>query len=100
LGFVTEPYLDLNEAHLIVTAALNEMAGWAVQLRALPGTRSTWNPAATLPIIATFEPSQFNTLLRQGCRPRSRPTGSRSSRNAGSLDQARRKAAALLTGRT
>jgi hypothetical protein len=60
-GFVSEPYLEFAQAQAIVTPALTRTRGWAVQLRALLGERSAWNPPATLPIIATFDPNYFNT---------------------------------------
>jgi hypothetical protein len=64
-GFVTELYFEEADARVICTAALNEMAGCAAQLRVLPGERSTWNPPATLPIIATFEKDAFPIMLRR-----------------------------------
>jgi hypothetical protein len=51
---VTEPYIDEAGAKAVAFYANEAMAGWGVDVHALPSDRSSWNPGHCPPIVAVF----------------------------------------------
>lgn len=63
-GFVTEPYLPVDDANAAVERARLMMTGWNVNLAVLRKDQSSWNPGACTPIVAWFSSGAMRPLVK------------------------------------
>jgi hypothetical protein len=63
-GFVTEPYIKLEEATRLAAAMTACHSGWGIDVRALLKRDSAWYPGSTVPIVTTASPGY--EFLRHG----------------------------------
>jgi hypothetical protein len=65
-GFVTEPYITMEDAEQIVGPLNMQMQDFGITIKVWPTEKSPWNPNSTTPIVTTIASGMLREALRFG----------------------------------